>query len=98
MDKQVPKNFVPEPYAYHSELELTVDSLTNLGAGVCRDAEGWVVMVPFVIPGERVRARVYRNHTNYSEADLIEVLEASPDRVTPGCELFKTVAVASFNI
>lgn len=96
MDKQVPKNFVPEPYAYHSELELTVDSLTNLGAGVCRDAEGWVVMVPFVIPGERVRARVYRNHTNYSEADLIEVLEASPDRVTPGCELFQNCGGCQF--
>ena len=88
MDKQAPKNFVPEPYGYHHELELTVESLTNLGAGVCRDAGGWVVMVPFVIPGERVRARIFRNHTNYSEADLVEVLEASPDRVAPGCGLF----------
>ena len=29
--------------------------------------------------------RVYRNHKNYSEADLMEVLEPSPDRVTPAC-------------
>ena len=54
MNKQVPKNFVPEPFEYHQELELTVDSLTNLGMGVCRYGEGWVVMVPFVIPGERI--------------------------------------------
>jgi len=87
MPADIPKNFVPEPYAYHAELELTVESLTNLGMGVARDA-GWVVMVPFVVPGERVRVRVYRNHANYSDADLLEVLEPSPDRTEPGCPLF----------
>jgi tRNA/tmRNA/rRNA uracil-C5-methylase (TrmA/RlmC/RlmD family) len=49
---------------------------------------GWVVMVPFTVPGERVRARVYRNHRNYSEADLVEVLTPSPERVRPRCPLF----------
>lgn len=83
----VPRKFNPHPYAYHQELELTVDNLTNLGMGVARH-EGWVIMVPFVAAGEKVRARIYRNHKNYSEADLIEVLEKSPDRVEPGCALF----------
>jgi len=49
---------------------------------------GWVVMVPFALPGERVRARVFRNHPNYSEADLVEVLAPSPHRVPPRCPLF----------
>lgn len=49
---------------------------------------GWVVMVPFTLPGERVRVRVYRNHKNYSEADLLEVLRSAPDRVQPNCPLF----------
>jgi len=48
----------------------------------------WVVMVPFTLPGERVRVRVFRNHKNYSEADLVEVLQASPHRVDPHCGLF----------
>ena len=47
----------------------------------------WVVMVPSVIPGELVRVRVFRNFNNYSEADLIEVLEPSPDRIKPLCPL-----------
>jgi len=85
---QVPKNFVPEPFDYHQEIEVIVESLTNLGVGVAR-VDGWVVMVPFTIPGERARVRVFRNHTTYSEADLVEILEASPDRVTPGCKLFQ---------
>ncbi len=86
---QAPKNFVPEPFEYHQEIEVTVENLTNLGAGVAR-VEGWVVMVPFTIPGERVRARIFRNFQTYSEADLVEVLEASPDRVAPRCKLFQT--------
>ena len=52
------------------------------------NAAGWVVMVPFTLPGERVRARIYRNHRNYSEADLLEVLAPSPQRVEPRCPLF----------
>jgi len=53
-----------------------------------RGEGGWVVMVPFTLPGERVRARVYRNHRNFSEADLVAVLVPSPDRIAPGCPLF----------
>ena len=84
---QVPKNFVAEPFEYHRELDFTVESLTNLGMGVGR-VDGWVVMVPFVIPGERVKARIFRNFQNYSDADLVEVLEASPDRIEPKCPLY----------
>lgn len=85
----VPKNFVAEPFDYHQEVELTVEGLTNLGMGLGR-VDGWVVMVPFVIPGEKVRARIFRNFTNYSDADLVEVLEPSPDRVQPKCSLYTT--------
>jgi 23S rRNA (uracil1939-C5)-methyltransferase/tRNA (uracil-5-)-methyltransferase len=89
MGMDVPKNFVAEPFSYHEEVEFTVESLTNLGMGVGR-VDGWVVMVPFVIPGERVRVRIFRNFTNYSEADIVEVLEASPDRVEARCGLYQT--------
>ncbi len=51
-------------------------------------AGSWVVMVPFSLPGERVRARVFRNQKNFSEADLVEVLTPSPDRVEPRCLVF----------
>jgi 23S rRNA (uracil1939-C5)-methyltransferase/tRNA (uracil-5-)-methyltransferase len=89
------KKFNDRPFGYHQEIELSVSTLTNLGLGLGRvDLEGadggrkWVVMVAFALPGERVRARVYRNHANYSEADLVEVLQASPHRVEPRCPLF----------
>lgn len=85
--KKIPKNFRPEPYAYHHELELQIDSLTNLGDGLGRDG-AWVIMVPFALPGERVRVRIWRNRANYSEADLLEVLTPASERAEPRCPLF----------
>jgi len=87
MHKRPPKKFIAVPFGYHEEIELTIDSLTNLGSGVGR-IDSWVVFVPFSLPGERVKARVFRNDKNHSQADLVEVLEASPDRVAPKCPLF----------
>jgi 23S rRNA (uracil1939-C5)-methyltransferase/tRNA (uracil-5-)-methyltransferase len=93
------KKFNDQPFAYHEEIELEISTLTNLGLGLGRvqienrdskieNSPGWVVMVPFTLPGERVRARVFRNHKNFSEADLVAVLAPSPHRVEPGCPLF----------
>ncbi len=87
MHQRPPKKFVPVPFDYHQEIELTIDSLTNLGSGIGR-VDGWVVFVPFSLPGEKIRARVYRNDKNCSHADLLDVLVPSPDRVEPRCPLF----------
>lgn len=82
-----PPKFNPHPFTYHQEIELEITSLTNAGAGLGR-VDGWVVFVPFALPGETVTARVFRNHKNYSEADLVSVLQSSPERVVPPCPLF----------
>lgn len=95
-----PKKFRAFPFEYHQELVLEIESLTNLGDGIARvpvpapddDSEppkgGWTVFVPFTLPGEKVRARIFRNDKNHSRADLLEVLDPSPDRTDPGCPLF----------
>ena len=82
------KEFNAHPYAYHEELECVVESVTNLGMGICRD-NGWVIMVPFVLVGEKVRLKIFKNNKNYSEADLVEVLESSSHRVEAKCPIFK---------
>ncbi len=87
MHNRPPKKFHPIPFSYHQEIDLRIDSLTNLGAGVGR-VDGWVVFVPYALPGELVRTRIFRNDKNHSQGDLVEVLEKSPDRVEPGCPLF----------
>lgn len=47
----------------------------------------WVIFIPNVIPDESVRIRIYRNHASYSDADLLEILTPSPDRIEPRCSL-----------
>lgn len=69
------------------ELELRVDRLSYGGRGVAR-ADGYVVFVPYTAPGERIRARLVRAKRSFGEAELVEVLEPSPERVFPPCPYF----------
>src|ERR671919_459034 len=64
------------------ELELTIDALAFGGAGVAR-ANGYVVFVRDAIPGDRVRARITRSKRSFAEADSVELLDPSPDRIEP---------------
>lgn len=89
MTSPIPKGFQPDPFSYHQVLELDIDSLSNAGDGIGR-VDGWVVFVPFALPGDRVKARVWRNDKNYSTADLVEIIQPSKDRVEPLCRLFGT--------
>lgn len=85
---KIPRGFRPEPFDYHEEIELEISALTNQGQGLGR-LENWVVLVRFALPGERVRARVFKNHSNFSKADLLKVLDPSAHRVEPQCSLFQ---------
>jgi 23S rRNA (uracil1939-C5)-methyltransferase len=64
------------------ELELSVDRLAYGGAGVAR-TDGYVVFVRGAVPGDRVRARVTKSKRSFAEADSVELLEPSPDRIEP---------------
>ncbi len=88
MSEKRPKKFNATPFAYHQEIELSIDSLTNQGVGVGRYEGNWVVFVPHSLPGEKVLARIFCNHANFSEADLIKIIERSPDRIEPVCRYF----------
>ncbi len=68
-------------------MELVIEDIAFGGKGVGR-AEGKAVFVPFTIDGERVTARVVREKKSFAEADLVTVLEASPQRTAPQCPYF----------
>ncbi|MDX2226760.1 MAG: SAM-dependent methyltransferase, partial [Verrucomicrobiae bacterium] len=82
-----PRNFRPGAFAYHDEIELVIVGLDDLGCGYGIE-RGVRVLVPFTLPGEKVRARIYANRSTHSDADLMAILEPSPDRVKPVCSLF----------
>ena len=66
-------------------LDLEVGAIAAGGGCVARAPDGRVVFVRHSLPGERVRARVTSETTSFLRADAIDVVEASPDRVTPVC-------------
>lgn len=68
-------------------IELTIDDLSHDARGVARH-DGKVVFVEDALAGERVLARINRRGRDFDQAQAIEVLQASPDRVDPRCTHF----------
>jgi tRNA (uracil-5-)-methyltransferase len=63
------------------------DTTNNNNTTIDTNDKQWVIMVRNVIPGELVKARIFRNHKKYSEADLIQVVAPSEHRIEPMCPL-----------
>jgi 23S rRNA (uracil1939-C5)-methyltransferase len=63
-----------------------VAALTHDGEGIVR--EGKAAFVAGALPNENIRFRRTRHHRQHDEAQLLEVLEPSPLRVTPRCAHF----------
>lgn len=70
------------------ETTITIERMAYGGAGVGRLDDGRVCFVHGTLPGERVLVEVYKAKKNFVEADLVEVLEASPRRIIPRCRVF----------
>lgn len=67
---------------------VIIERLAHDGRGLAHDAAGKTLFVEGGLPGERVEVAVHRTRKRFDEAHLREVLEASPDRVTPPCAHF----------
>jgi tRNA/tmRNA/rRNA uracil-C5-methylase (TrmA/RlmC/RlmD family) len=68
-------------------LELTAGEAAHGGWCVARAGElgSLVVFVRHALPGERVRAVITQVTAKLARADAVEILDPSPDRVTPPC-------------
>ncbi len=69
------------------EHEAAFTDLLSSGQGVGRVGD-MVVFAWGPLPGERARIRIETVKAKYAVADLVELTEASPDRVEPFCALF----------
>jgi 23S rRNA (uracil1939-C5)-methyltransferase len=70
-----------------TEETFTIEKLVYGGDGLARP-EGKVVLTPYVLPGEVVRAEVQRIKNDLFKGRLIEVLSPSASRVSPPCPFF----------
>ncbi len=72
-----------------------IESLNHEGLGVARVA-GKAVFVDGALPGEQARFRITKRRKSYDLAQALEILAASPDRVTPRCRYFGSCGGCSF--
>src|SRR5215471_1497881 len=68
-------------------VDLKIEDVAFGGKGVARE-QGKAVFVPYTIEGELVSAEIVREKKQFAEAELVEVKESSPHRVTPQCPYF----------
>lgn len=66
-----------------------IDAVTHDGRGIAATA-GKKVFVAGALAGEEVRFRRRKRRRNYDEAELLEVLQPAPARVTPRCAVYGT--------
>ncbi|KUI20032.1 class I SAM-dependent RNA methyltransferase [Mycobacterium sp. GA-2829] len=70
----------------NQNLILQIGPPANGGSCVARH-DGRVVFVRHALPGETVRVRVQSDRGSYWHADVVEVLEPSPDRIPSLCPI-----------
>ena len=68
--------------------EISLEKLIYGGEALGRLHDGRAVFVPYALPGERVRIRLTFQKKGFARAELLELLEASPERITPQCKHF----------
>jgi 23S rRNA (uracil1939-C5)-methyltransferase len=72
--------------AFEPRYDGVVERVAYGGQGVVR-LDGFVVFVPGVLPGEKIRFRIRSDRRTYAQGELLEVLEAAPGRRPPECPL-----------
>ena len=68
--------------------EVTLTTLTYGGDAMGRLEDGRAVFVPFGLPGERVRIRLTEEKRGFARGEIVEILQASPVRISPRCKHF----------
>ena len=81
MAKRSRKRRLPEPF------EVTIEGLSHEGRGITHH-NGKIVFVFAALPGERVIIQINKSTKKFSEASVVEVVEASSQRIEPHCPHF----------
>src|SRR5208282_3065417 len=79
---------------YTYDLLLSIEKLIYGGDGLARtsagaDGRSMAVFMPFVLPGERVEAEIRQEKPGFARGSVVQLIEASPDRVEARCPYFR---------
>lgn len=68
-------------------IALQLSAMAHGGPALGR-YEGRIIFVPYGVPGDKVVVEIETSKKDWARARLIEVVEPSPDRVSPPCPYF----------
>ncbi|MBC8506696.1 MAG: class I SAM-dependent RNA methyltransferase [Anaerolineales bacterium] len=71
-----------------TEEVVTFEKHTYGGDCLGRLSDGRAVFVPFIIPGETAKIRLVEEKKRFARGEIVEILEPSPERITPKCPHF----------
>jgi tRNA/tmRNA/rRNA uracil-C5-methylase (TrmA/RlmC/RlmD family) len=66
-------------------VELLTTRMVAGGDALARAEDGRVALVDGALPGERVRVSITSDRADHLRAQVVEVLEAAPERIEPPC-------------
>ncbi|KAF2636989.1 uracil-5--methyltransferase [Massarina eburnea CBS 473.64] len=88
-----------------AEIQVSIQELSSTGEGLgiqVGSDSGHIYTVPFTVPGDTVKARVFKHYIGYkySMADFLEVTSPSPDRDESlvKCQYFATCSGCQFQM
>ncbi len=59
------------------------------GETIARLPDGRAVFIPFSVPGEKIEIQLVEDKERYARAEIIEIVESSPDRIKARCPHFQ---------
>lgn len=80
------------------------EAYLSIGEAIARspdESRPWTIIVPFALPGEKIKARIYRNSRLHSFADLVEVITpntALRDDNRVRCQYFGTCGGCQYQV
>ena len=75
--------------------EIDIESLSHEGRGISH-IDNKVIFTRGALPGERVVASRTLSRAKYEEAEIVEVIKSSPERIEPKCSVYGICGGCSF--
>ncbi|MDY7992927.1 23S rRNA (uracil(1939)-C(5))-methyltransferase RlmD [Paenibacillus polymyxa] len=75
------------PVQKNDEAVIDIIGMNHDGEGVGR-VEGFTLFVPGALPGEKVRVKVLKTKKQYGYAKLLDIAQASSDRIAAPCAIY----------
>lgn len=76
-------------------LEVSIERIVPRGYGIAH-ADEKTIFVALAVPGDRVKVEIVETKGSIAFAEIVEVIEPGPQRITPPCEYFGTCGGCDF--